>query len=95
MSREVICKECGHVGYPKKPISFRHNFLMSSLLWFLMLPGLLYFAWRLFGGSRKACEGCGSSAVSNTDSGYGKVVMDEMYLKKLNEDIAKNSNKNQ
>ena len=94
MSREFICKDCGHVGSAKKLISFRNNFLVSSLLWFLMLPGLLYFIWKLFGGRRRYCQECGSSAVSTTDSGYGKVAMEEIYLKKLNEDIAqKNNNK--
>ena len=95
MSREYICQDCGHIGKAKKLITFRTNFLLSSLLWFLMLPGILYLAWYLIMGRRRICSQCGSSAVNITSSGYGKVAMEEMYLKKLNEDIARSAQEKQ
>ena len=84
MSREVICTNCNHIGYPKKLTSFRNNFLVSTLLWVTMLPGLLYFIWNLTLGNKKTCSECGSTDVVSLDSRYGQILMEEIYMKKMN-----------
>lgn len=88
MSREYICQDCGHIGTAKKLVTFRTNFLLSSLLWFLMLPGLLYLVWYLIMGRKRKCSQCGSSAVSTMNSAYGKASLEELCLKNLADDIA-------
>ena len=91
MSREYICRDCGHIGTTKKLISFRTNFLLSSLLWFLMLPGILYLGWYLLMGRKRRCSACGSTTVDTFNSSYGKLSMEEMYMKRLADDISRKS----
>jgi hypothetical protein len=54
----VECIACGHVGATKVKGSF---FITLILLWFAIVPGVIYEIWRRSGG--KVCSACGSSNV--------------------------------
>lgn len=58
VSHTVECLACGHVGKTKTKGSF---FITFILLWFAILPGVLYEIWRRSGV--KVCSACGSSNV--------------------------------
>lgn len=54
----VECIACGHVGKTTTKGSFLITFI---LLWFAILPGVIYEIWRRSGG--KVCSACGSGNV--------------------------------
>ncbi|MFB6328957.1 hypothetical protein ACVCFZ_01100 [Acinetobacter variabilis] len=54
----VECLVCGHVGSTKTKGSFAITLI---LLWFAILPGIIYEVWRRSGG--KVCSACGSHSV--------------------------------
>lgn len=58
MAGQVVeCIACGHVGATKLRGS---TFITIILLFFYIIPGIIYMAWRRGGG---VCSACGSSNV--------------------------------
>jgi hypothetical protein len=81
MSREFACKDCGHIGFSNGQGGLRGNFLVSSILWIFVIPGLIYSIWRRTG--KGYCAKCGSTSLASLNSEYGKAAMEEFYMKQF------------
>ena len=79
MTREFVCKDCEYIGKAKS--GKRGNFLVSTLLWTFVIPGIAYSIWRMMGKNK--CQKCGSTALASLDSEYGKYALEKFYLKNL------------
>jgi hypothetical protein len=67
-----ICRDCGSKGAGKRVTP--GNILIELLLWcFLLIPGLLYSAWRMT-ARRTVCSVCGSSNLIPLDSPIGRQI---------------------
>ena len=85
MSREFVCKDCRHLGVPEGYGKLRGNFLVASILWIFVVPGIIYSIWRRTG--KGSCAKCASTSLASLDSDYGKIALEEFYMK----EFAKNS----
>ncbi len=81
MSREFVCKDCRHLGVPQGYGKLRGNFIVSTILWTFVIPGIIYSIWRRTG--RGSCARCGSTALTSLDSSYGKIALEEYYIKEF------------
>lgn len=79
MTREYVCKDCEYIGEVKS--GKRGNFLVSTLLWTFVIPGIFYSIWRMTGKNR--CKNCDGSHLATLDSEYGKYALEKFYLKNL------------
>ncbi len=74
MSREFVCKNCGHIGVPDAPSGGGFLAVMVFLLFLIPL--------KLF-RKKGRCKKCGSSSLASLSSKYGKAAMEEFYMNKL------------
>jgi len=73
--QNYICTTCGNLGQPKKET--RGSTGLELILWlFLLIPGLIYSAWRL-SSKRLVCRKCGNPTVIPLDTPQGKKLMQE------------------
>lgn len=74
-TRDVVCRNCGHVGRSK--IHYRGNLGIEIVLWLLLIvPGLIYSLWRLT-TKRQVCGACESEQIVPVDSPFGKKLLEE------------------
>lgn len=70
----LYCLRCGTVAQPKSTTP--GSMLAELILYlFLIIPGLLYSAWRL-SARRNACPACGASDLIPPDSPRAKQIAD-------------------
>jgi hypothetical protein len=76
MVGQMVCAQCGNVGYPKKIT--KGSFLIEVVLWLCFIfPGIIYSLWRI--SSRySACPSCKAPHMVALDSPIGrKLLMSE------------------
>ena len=72
--KELVCVRCGHVGKPKQKA--KGSFGLEMVLWLLLIiPGVIYSAWRSFSGTIKTCRSCGSDELVPLDSPRGQRML--------------------
>ena len=70
MSDEMVCTQCGHVGWPTKVT--KGHFLIEVLLWLcFLIPGIIYSVWRLT-SRHDACPMCGNPHMIPKNSPMAK-----------------------
>lgn len=70
----TLCTQCLNKVEPKKVV--RGYFIIEIALWLLMiLPGLIYTFWRIFGGRQETCPECGGHAFVPLDSPAAKALL--------------------
>lgn len=79
MTREFACKDCEYIGEVKS--GKRGNFIVSTILWTFVIPGIAYSIWRRMG--RNSCPKCGSTSLARLDSEYGKYALERLYTQNL------------
>ena len=84
MSRDFVCRVCKHIGVPRGQGKLRGSLIISTILWMFVLPGLLYSIWRRTG--KGSCKECGSSDLASMSSDYGKIALEEFYMKEFSKD---------
>lgn len=76
MSRDMVCKACGHVGPAKK--NTPGSFILEVVLWLcFLLPGIIYSIWRV-AKRYSGCEACGSADVLPVDTPLGRKLVKEV-----------------
>ena len=76
MTKEIVCKECGYIGAPKRQA--KGNILYEIILWCLfILPGVIYTFWRFF-VRFDACPKCKSFNVLDKESPMGRKLVREL-----------------
>lgn len=72
-----ICANCGSMGYPKD-VHDGNNCLGCILLFFFLLPGLIYFIWD-HTTKRKTCDSCGSSDMIKIATPRGRELINRYH----------------
>ena len=85
----MVCKNCGHIAVPRGYKKLRGNYLVSTILWTFIVPGIFYSIWRRM-GCAGSCEKCGGNSFASLDSKYGRSKMEEFYMEQMVQDITKN-----
>jgi hypothetical protein len=80
MAKEYICKICNHIGEVDGE-GLRGSFVISNILWILVIPGLIYSIWRRAG--KKTCRNCHSNNVIRLNSVEGKEMMEKILLENI------------
>ena len=75
MAKEMICTQCGNVGYGK---TITKGSIIIEFLCYCMfiIPGLIYSIWRLT-TRYTACKVCESKDIIPVDSPRGKKLTEE------------------
>lgn len=73
MAKELVCTQCGTVGYGKTLT--KGSIIIELILWLCFLvPGLIYSIWRMT--SRvTVCKVCEAQSLIPSDSPAGKKVL--------------------
>ena len=79
MSREYVCKYCGHIGIPDGAKS-RNGFLSAIIFLLFMLPVGLF-------RKKGRCSKCGGTSLASLNSKYGKKAMEEFYMKEFTNNL--------
>lgn len=75
--KEMVCARCGTVGKPKQRA--RGSFGVEVVMWLLLIvPGIIYSAWRSFSGTIKTCRACRSEELVPLDSPRGKQLIAQL-----------------
>jgi len=61
MAQLMLCTQCGATTFPKR-VTPGSGWITFVLLWFFIVPGLVYWIWR-HTSSYEACSQCGSRNV--------------------------------
>jgi hypothetical protein len=73
MAKEMICRNCGHQGKPKRIT--KGSILIEIILWiFFIVPGVIYSLWRLTTRSL-ACPHCRQQTMIPIDSPIGRELL--------------------
>jgi hypothetical protein len=75
MAKQLICTNCGYIGYPKRIT--KGSFWIEVVLWlFFLVPGLIYSIWRLT-TKYDACPKCKNASMIPIDTPRGQKLLEE------------------
>jgi|SRR3990172_10351963 len=77
-SKQYVCTVCGYVGKPLYKV--KGSVLIEILLWFFLIPGLIYSIWRLTSGKQWLCPTCNNDSLIPVDTPTGQKLVEKSGL---------------
>jgi len=73
MASSMLCTQCGTVAV-SRPVTPGSGWITFILLWFFIVPGLIYWIWR-HSSTYEVCSHCGSKNLVPTTTPFAQAMI--------------------